>query len=159
MILKIGKCVNTHGLSGEIRIISNFKYKNRVFIPGFKLMFGNSNVNECINTYRHHKNYEMVTLKGYSKIEEVLKYKGLNVYIDTDDIILEDNEFIYEQVVGYEAYSNSNLIGQIIDIMYNNGNDLFVFSNNKFIPINKNFIEKIDNKNKIIYFKNIEGLI
>jgi ribosomal 30S subunit maturation factor RimM len=29
----IGKIVNTHGLKGEVRILSDFKYKDKVFIP------------------------------------------------------------------------------------------------------------------------------
>ena len=27
----IGKIVNTHGLKGEVRILSDFKYKDRIF--------------------------------------------------------------------------------------------------------------------------------
>ena len=27
----IGKIVNTHGLKGEVRILSSFKYKDKVF--------------------------------------------------------------------------------------------------------------------------------
>ena len=30
-LINIGKIVNTHGLKGEIRIISDFKYKKDVF--------------------------------------------------------------------------------------------------------------------------------
>ena len=36
----IGKLVNTHGLKGEVRILSNFKYKDKVFIPGMKIYIG-----------------------------------------------------------------------------------------------------------------------
>ena len=36
----IGKLVNTHGLKGEVRILSDFKYKDRVFIPGMKIYIG-----------------------------------------------------------------------------------------------------------------------
>ena len=32
----IGKIVNTHGLKGEIRIISDFEFKDKVFVPGIK---------------------------------------------------------------------------------------------------------------------------
>ena len=32
-LINIGKIVNTHGLKGEIRIISDFKYKKDVLIP------------------------------------------------------------------------------------------------------------------------------
>ena len=30
--IRIGKIVNTHALKGEMRILSNFRYKNKVFI-------------------------------------------------------------------------------------------------------------------------------
>ena len=29
----VGKIVNTHALKGEVRIISNFEFKDRVFMP------------------------------------------------------------------------------------------------------------------------------
>ena len=31
MFIKIGELVNTHGIKGEVRIISDFKYKENVF--------------------------------------------------------------------------------------------------------------------------------
>ena len=36
-MLKIGKYVNTHGIKGEIRILSNFSRKDLIFIPNFKI--------------------------------------------------------------------------------------------------------------------------
>ena len=33
----VGKIVNTHGIKGEIRILSDFKYKNEIFKENFKL--------------------------------------------------------------------------------------------------------------------------
>lgn len=38
--LYIGKLVNTHGIKGEVRLISNFKHKSKVFVPGFKFYVG-----------------------------------------------------------------------------------------------------------------------
>ena len=35
--VKIGKIVNTHGIKGELRIRSDFEYKDRVFKKGFIL--------------------------------------------------------------------------------------------------------------------------
>ena len=35
--LLIGKYVKTHGIKGEIRIKSNFKYKDKVFCKGNKI--------------------------------------------------------------------------------------------------------------------------
>ena len=61
----IGKLVNTHGLKGEVRILSNFKYKDRVFIPGMKIYIGKEKKEEEIISYRHHKMFEMIMMKGY----------------------------------------------------------------------------------------------
>ena len=36
----IGTLVNTHSLKGEVRIISNFQYKDLIFKKGFKLYIG-----------------------------------------------------------------------------------------------------------------------
>ena len=36
----IGKIVNTHGLKGEIRILSDFKYKDLIFKDNFKIYIG-----------------------------------------------------------------------------------------------------------------------
>ena len=36
----IGKIVNTHGIKGEVRLLSNFKYKEKVFVPKFTIYIG-----------------------------------------------------------------------------------------------------------------------
>ena len=87
--LYLGKIVNTHGIKGEIRIISNFERKDLVFNPNFKIYIGDDKEEKVINTYRHHKNFEMITLKGINDINDVLKYKGLDVYIKRDDLKLD----------------------------------------------------------------------
>ena len=56
----IGKLVNTHGLKGEVRILSDFRYKDRVFIPNMKIYIGKEKKEETISTYRHHKIFEML---------------------------------------------------------------------------------------------------
>ena len=70
----IGNIVNTHGIKGELRIISDFKYKDRVFLNNRRIYIGEEHIEEVINTYRRHKIFDMVTLKGYDNINQVLKY-------------------------------------------------------------------------------------
>ena len=77
----IGKIVNTHGIKGELRILSDFKYKDKIFKKGFPLYIGYTKEKEIINTYRPHKQFDMVTFNNYNNINEVLKYKGEYVAI------------------------------------------------------------------------------
>ena len=64
----IGKLVNTHGLKGEVRILSDFKYKDKIFIPGMKIYIGKNKEKQVINSYRKHKIFDMITLLGFNDI-------------------------------------------------------------------------------------------
>ena len=45
----IGKLVNTHGIKGEVRILSSFKYKSDVFMPGNFLYLGDKHIKKEIH--------------------------------------------------------------------------------------------------------------
>ncbi len=154
----IGKIVNTHGIKGEIRILSNFEFKEKIFKEGFNLYIGPLKEKVTISTYRHHKNFDMCIFKEYNYINDVLKFKGEKVYIDKNDLILDKGEILDSDLIKMNAYYNNTCIGRISDIINNNGYKLFLI-NNKYIPYNKEFIEKIDIPNKKVIFKNIEGLL
>ena len=81
----VGKIVNTHALKGEIRIISDFEYKDRVFIVNNRLYVGEKKEELIIETYRVHKQFDMIKFKGIDNINDVIKYKGNKVYIDKDN--------------------------------------------------------------------------
>lgn len=156
--IKVGIIVNTHALKGEIRIISNFEYKNRVFKINNTLYIGMNKNKEIIETYRIHKNYDMIKFKGINNISDVLKYKGNAVYVNIDDLKLEDNEILIEELLGMSVIINNKLYGNITDYIDNNGNKLIVV-NNKYIPYNKDLIEKIDKINRKVYYKNIDFIV
>lgn len=155
--LYLGKIVNTHGIKGEIRIVSDFKYKEEVFKKGSNLYIGRDKVKEEINSYRVHKNYDMVTLVGINDINDVLKYKGKEVYINRDEHKFEG--IIYEDLIGLEVYSEDELIGNVTDIMKSTAHPILVVGEDKFIPFIDEFILNVDVDKKRIDVKLIEGLI
>lgn len=155
-LIEIGIIVNTHGIKGELRIISNFEYKDKVFIAGNKLYVNDEEL--VINSYRPHKQYDMVTFKGLNSILEVKKYKGKKVYFNKNELILSKNEYLDEDLISLDAYYNNELIGKIDDVEINANKKLFVI-NNKLIPYNENFVEDINLKENKIILKNLEGLI
>ena len=61
-LIYIGKIVNTHGLKGEMRLISDFKYKHEIFKINNELYVNNNKY--IINSYRKHKIFDMVTLSN-----------------------------------------------------------------------------------------------
>ena len=150
----IGKVTNTHALKGEIRILSNFEFKDKVFTKGFKLYVGHLKTEEVIETYRRHKQYDMVKFVGIDNINDVIKYKGASVFINEEDLNLSDDEILTEELIGMKVYNDNSLVGNITEYREDNGNKN-IRVNEKLIPFNKDFISKIDKQNKEIHFHDI----
>lgn len=159
-LIKIGKIVNTHGIRGELRLLSKFPYKDKVFIKNMTIYIDKVN-KETINTYRRHKNFDMITLIGYNNINEVLKYKGKNVFVDSDDIKLDKGKYLDEELIGLTVIYKNEEKGTIKNVERYEKTTLFVIENKDkeyLIPYNNNLIDKIDINNKKIYIKDINGL-
>ncbi len=156
----IGRLVNTHGLKGEVRILSDFKYKDRVFIPGMKIYIGRDKTLEKIVTYRHHKMFEMITMDGYNDINQVLKYKGDYVFVNKEDIKLNEGEYLDEDIIGLNVYVIDRLLGKVKRIENHNGNQVLVINGdrNYLIPYNFDIIENVDLEKKEMHVKEIIGL-
>ena len=159
--INIGKLVNTHGIKGEVRIISNFKYKDRVFIPGMKIYIGKDKICEEINSHRHHKIFEMITIKGYNDINQVLKYKGEYVFVNKDDIILNDFEYLDEDIIGLKVFVDDKYMGVVKKIERYNTNNLLVVKGevkDYLIPYNFDIIKSVNLEKREMNVVNILGL-
>lgn len=150
----IGRIVNTHALKGEVRIVSDFEFKDRIFKENTLLYIGENKDKKIIETYRKHKQFDMVKFKGIDYINDVLKYKGSKVYIDESILNLKDDEILISELINMDVYNDNKYVGKITEYRSDNGNNMLRV-NNKLIPYNKDFITKIDKENKIIYFHDI----
>lgn len=150
----IGRIVNTHALKGEVRIVSDFEFKDRIFKENTFLYIGENKDKEIIETYRKHKQFDMVKFKGIDYINDVLKYKGSKVYIDESILNLKDDEILISELINMDVYNDNKYVGKITEYRSDNGNNMLRV-NNKLIPYNKDFITKIDKENKSIYFHDI----
>ena len=150
----IGRIVNTHALKGEVRIVSDFEFKDRIFKENTLLYIGENKDKEIIETYRKHKEFDMVKFKGIDYINDVLKYKGSKVYIDESILNLKDDEILISELINMDVYNDNKYVGKITEYRSDNGNNMLRV-NNKLIPYNKDFITKIDKENKSIYFHDI----
>ena len=153
--INIGKIVNTHGIKGELRILSDFKYKDKVFKKDFKFYIGKDKEELIVNSYRHHKIFDMVTFNDLNDINLVLKYKGKEVYINEEDLDL-DGEIYIDNLIGYKVVVGNKDIGVVTDVMHMKANDILRV-NDILIPYVKEFILKIEDNT--IYVKDVGGLI
>ena len=155
-LVYIGKLVNTHGIKGEVRIISDFKYKEEVFKKDNYIYIDNNKYK--INSYRKHKEYDMVILDTINSIDDALKLKGNNVYVDRNDYTFEG--FLNEDLIGLDVYDKDTYKGKVKEILKGVKYDLLVVEGAKrhLIPNIDKFVKKVDLKNKKIEIEYILGL-
>ncbi len=160
-LIYIGKIVNTHGIKGEVRLLSNFEEKDLIFKEGFKVYIGSMNEEETINTYRRHKQFDMISFKGINDINLVLKFKGKKVYINKDDLNLKDDEYLLEDLIGMKIINNEEQLGTVTDIYDTKAGKLLYisFAKNYYIPYNSNYIKQVDVRRKEIQTENVKDLI
>ncbi len=157
--LYIGKLVNTHGIKGEVRILSNFRHKDKVFIKGFKFYVGKDKKEYVVETYRKHKNFDMVVFKDNYDINLIEHLKGSFVYINKDELKLDKNKFLSVDLIGFDVIINDKTIGVIEDTLDTPANEVLVLDNNVMIPYVDAFIKKVDIENKKVFVNDVKGLL
>ena len=159
----IGKIVNTHGIKGELRLLSDFKYKDRVFLNGRRIYIGEDHIEEIIKSYRHHKVFDMITLVGYDNINEVLKYLKQKVYVKKFDLSLNPNEYLDDDLLNLKVILDNKEVGIVVGITNNGaGNrtiETIINGKRVLIPFHEHFIKNIDFVNRVIEFSEVEGLL
>ena len=154
----IGKIVNTHALKGELRIRSDFEFKNKVFLPGKELIIDDKVYK--IRTYRKHKTFDMVTLNDYNNINDVLFLVNKKVYVDSSNLNLSNEEATDEELMEYKVITNNNDTGEVLDIYSTGSNNKIIKINigrEVLVPFNKEFVE-INREEKVIKINLIEGM-
>lgn len=158
--LKIGKIIGTHALKGELKIKSFSDFNDQRFVVGHQLLIGDQEF--VIQSVRFHKGNYLISFKGYQDINLVEKYVGLDVYGYKDDIILEEDEYFYGDLIGCQVYFDDRNIGKVVSIFDNGAQDvLSVATPTKTIsiPYVDAFIKEVDVENKIIKVHLIKGFL
>lgn len=156
----IGKIVNTHGIKGEVRVLSNFLYKEKAFKVGTNIII--DEVTYKINSYRKHKQFDMITLDGFNDINQVLFLMKKKVYKEKSELGLSSNEILDEDLIKYKVYDKDKNNGIIKEIFYASPTNKILrveFQKEVLIPYNSPMIKKIDTDNKTIEVELIEGMI
>lgn len=158
-MIYIGKTVSTFGIKGELKVISDFEKCDKAYKIGNKILI--NNIEHVISGIRYHKNYILLEIDDLKNINNILKYVGFNIYIKRMDLHLEENEFLYKDLINSDVIDNdgSNL-GKIIEV--EQGVNLLIKvkgSKEFYIPYVDEYIISFDLNNKKLYTKNTKDLI
>ncbi|MBC1334436.1 ribosome maturation factor RimM [Listeria booriae] len=167
-MFNVGKIVNTHGLMGEVRVMSQTDFADERFVPGNELFLFAKNSKKpeklVIKTHRKHKNFDLLTFEGIVGINNVERMKeGMLKVPEAQLGDLEENEFYFHEIIGCEVYTEEGeLLGTISEILTPGANDVWVVQQkgekDKLVPYIADVVTSVNIADKKITISVMEGL-
>ncbi len=168
--LNVGKIVNTQGLKGEVRVISQTDFSDQRYKKGKDLFLFQENkkpITLTVKSHRKHKNFDIISFEDHPNINDVEKYRDGILKVDKEDLgRLEKNAFYYHQIVGLEVFDEEGkLLGTIKEILSPGANDVWVIGQNQkgkkdiLIPYIESVVTLVDIANNRVEVEIPEGLI
>lgn len=161
--LDSGKIVGTHGIKGEIRI--DPWCDSPEFLCMFKKLYLDENGETFIEVKsRPHKNITLAKIKGVETIEEAEKFRGKIIYINRNDISLEDGVNFVQDLIGLEVrdVDNDTVYGKISDVLRTGANDVYEITNSdgeKYLaPVIDEVIIETDIDNGFVLIRPMKGI-
>lgn len=163
----VGKLVNTHGLKGEVRIISITDFANERYQKGQTLALlkdGQWLKDVVVGSHRKHKNFDIITFENHPSINDVEKYKGCMLVIDEQYLTdLEEDTYYYHEIIGLEVFVGDEFVGKVKEILELGSNDVWVVQRQKqkdaLIPFINDVVLSVDIENKRVQVAPVEGLL
>lgn len=167
----VGRIVNTHGVRGEVRILSTTDFEEERFVVGNRLAAFKKNDKKptwvTIQSVRRHKNFILLTFEGMNNINLVEPFKEGMLKVTKDQMeedLLEENEYFYHDIIGCSVVTEEGeTIGEVKDILQTGANDVWVVKGVKgkeqYIPYIEDVVKDINIDEKIITIHVMEGLL
>ncbi|MDO4679711.1 MAG: ribosome maturation factor RimM [Aerococcus sp.] len=166
----VGKIVNTQGLKGEVRVMSQTDFPEERFKVGSQLtIFDRNRPVETVEVDRHRrqKQFEIVHFKGFDDINQVEPFKGMTLQVAEENRKdqLGQETYYYDDIIGLQVQDESgNKIGVIDSILSLGSNDVWVLKrsdNGKelLIPVIHDVVKQVDLTRQTVTIALIEGLM
>lgn len=162
--LETGKIVATQGLKGEVRVDP---WCNDVdFLCQFNKIYLDKNGIEPIKiiSCRKQKNIVIMKLENVNDIDEAKKLCGKAIYIDRDDVKLDDDEYFIQDILDIDVFDNETdaYYGKITDVFKTGANDVYEITNSEnkkyLIPVINGVVLSTDIENGVMKIKPLKGI-
>lgn len=164
----VGKIVNTQGIKGEVRVISQTDFPEERYKKGSVLtLFQDKKapIELTVRSHRKHKNFDIVAFEDHPNINDVEKYRD-GILKVTKEVMKElpENDFYYHEIIGLEVIDeNGDVMGKIKEILSPGANDVWVVQRVKqkdaLIPYIESVVKKVDLEAGKVYIEIPEGLL
>ena len=157
--LEAGRIVNTHGISGEVKIQPWADSPS--FLTGFKYFYINGTPVNVLSA-RVHKDCVLAVLEGVDDISAAIKLKNKTIFIDREDTKLDEGRHFVADLIGLTALDAQTgaELGVISDVLTLPSNDVYVISGERemLVPAVPEFIVESDLEEGYVRIHVIEGL-
>lgn len=124
--LEIGKIVAVQGLKGEVRVEAWCDSKE--FLCEFDTLYFDKGAKEVeIQRAHPHKNIVLMKIKGVDTVEQAQLLRNKILYMDRNDVELEEGSFFVQDLIGLEVIDGDSgeSYGKICDVTETGANDVY----------------------------------
>lgn len=166
--LNVGKIVNTHGIRGEVRVISQTDFPEERYRKGQRLTLFRENktpLELTVAGHRKHKNFDLLTFEGYPTINDVEPLRDGILKVSKDELSeLTENEYYYHEIIGLTVIDEqARELGKIKEILSPGANDVWVVQRkgkkDALIPYIESVVKQIDLDKGEVHIEIPEGLL
>lgn len=168
-LFNVGKIVNTHGIRGELKILSATDFPELRFSKGSELLFvspeGDKTRQATVESAREHKGMFIVRFKEWDNINQVEPFKGWSVKVDEESLAeLDEDEYYYHEIIGCTVVSQDGQeLGKITEILSPGANHVWVVKRPKgkdlLLPVIDEVILDVNVEEKRVTVELMEGLL
>lgn len=128
--LETGKIVNVHGLKGEVKVYP--WCDSPEVLCQFDVLYTNKGtVPMEVQSSRIQKNMVLIKFKGIDTIEQAQELKNKVLYIDREDVELEEGTYFIQDLIGLQVFDadTNEYYGVLSDVLETGANDVYTIKN------------------------------
>lgn len=164
--ISIGKILNFHGVQGEAKV--GYSKNQADFLKTLShvyIYFENEYKKVKVKSIKFNNKFAILKFEGINSINDILVYKNCLLYVPQEEFeeALDEGEYLIDDLVGLDVYSNDKKVGVVVGVSNNGANDLLsvrgLSKKISLVPFVDELVPEVDLDNKKVYINEIQGLI
>ena len=161
--LEAGQIVRTHGVRGEL-VLEPWADSPEVLAGVKQLYFDRGETDAGVMASRVHKGRLLITLRGVTTVEQGDALRGKVLYLDRDDVKLEEGQVFLQDLIGLKAVDGTTgkEYGELREVLPTGANDVYRIvdkSGKEYLfPAVKHMIQRISVEEGVIELLPIPGI-
>jgi 16S rRNA processing protein RimM len=161
-LLEIGKITSVFGIKGEVKVQP--WCDSPELLCEFEELYWKSGTPVTIERARVQKNMAIIKIEGIDDADAALKLRNRVLYMNRDDVQLEDGSYFIADLLGLEVKDSKTgeLYGKLTDVTETGANDVYHIESPDgrllLIPAIPEVIDRVDIEGGIMEITPLDGL-